>query len=658
MQSLSTAAVVYLVSGLCQVSHVAGDADLCDVHCLANDFAGPDQGGGRNWIFEFTAPKDSPFDPSTFGDICGHRRPGRGPFVPELPMPEVVVLSVEVTLHPDLTAVVRDVQRKSPDVGRILDLLTSAPALSTDASSIEDKVRDLVASSFQWSPVVDEGIELDIGNLHLFAYSALARPVPPPASQCLMTQVGWYSKIVNAPSQKKDAFGCWRGYQNEDSYSAGSPKKSPEKRSGRASFLFLEREGARLDRPAISPGSGLRLKKRAPVSPSFFEQSAGASSSTSIRSASAASDEMSECPSTHSSRVPEDPDRIVLPHEHQACVDYVNSHDLGNSAPGWLRDEFDWRDSKNGLGHWRIVPEAGDQGIVCGGCYAYAFAKSMTARLRVQMVRKLREQGVSEEGITGELTRAPKFTQWYGIGCSEMNQGCNGGTALLLGQWSHIYGLAPETPGCIPRGGWQEAAAGDGGGTCQRIPKECPRGELVYRTKNARFLGLEGYALDASEHIIRRELYEKGPFPAVVMVENKWFHYQSGIIGKKWCQSKWCNIPITDPAVSSDEAARDECEVDYELSSHVVLFVGWGVEKTSKADVKFWSLQNSWGESWGEEDHYAPRQGEGARRRGFFRIKRGENIAGVESYMDTADLEELTVEEAHNNIHWLQHGDD
>eukprot|EP00392_Amoebophrya_sp_AT5.2_P000227 g227.t1 len=381
MQSLSTAAVVYLVSGLCQISQVAADLP---VHCLPNDLAGPDYGGGRKWIFEFTAPKDSPFEPSTFGDICGHKRPDRAEFQPELPMPEAV-LSVDVTLHPNLTAVLGDVQLKSAYGGnwrRLLDLLTSAPALSTGTcTSSIDKVRDLASGPLQWGMVVDEGIELDIGSLHLFAFSACSK------------------------------------------------------------------------QPHL-----------------------------------------------------QEPDPIVLPHEHQACVDYVNSHDL---------DEFDWRDSRNNRGHWRIVPEAGNQNH-CGGCYAYAFAKSMTARLRVQMVRKLRSEGKTEDEITGELKQAPKFTPWYGIGCSEMNQGCEGGYPHLMGQWSHIYGLAPETPDCIPRDGWQAAS----GGKCQLIPKKCPSGELVYRTKNARYLGLEGYALDANERIIQRELYENGPFTASV-IRNK-----------------------------------------------------------------------------------------------------------------------------------------
>ena len=46
---------------------------------------------------------------------------------------------------------------------------------------------------------------------------------------------------------------------------------------------------------------------------------------------------------------------------------------------------------------------------------------------------------------------------------------------------------------------------------------------------------------------------------------------------------------------------------------HSVLLYGWGEIE----GVKFWLIQNSWGDFWGEE--------------GRFRIIRGENSLGIES---------------------------
>lgn len=49
------------------------------------------------------------------------------------------------------------------------------------------------------------------------------------------------------------------------------------------------------------------------------------------------------------------------------------------------------------------------------------------------------------------------------------------------------------------------------------------------------------------------------------------------------------------------------------LGGHAVKIIGWGVEK----GVKYWTLANSWNESWGEK--------------GFFRMIRGTNDCGIES---------------------------
>ena len=49
------------------------------------------------------------------------------------------------------------------------------------------------------------------------------------------------------------------------------------------------------------------------------------------------------------------------------------------------------------------------------------------------------------------------------------------------------------------------------------------------------------------------------------------------------------------------------------IVGHAVTIVGYGVED----GVPFWKVKNSWGVSWGEK--------------GYFRILRGANVAGVES---------------------------
>lgn len=54
--------------------------------------------------------------------------------------------------------------------------------------------------------------------------------------------------------------------------------------------------------------------------------------------------------------------------------------------------------------------------------------------------------------------------------------------------------------------------------------------------------------------------------------------------------------------------------------NHAVTFVGYG---TTSDGTDYWLMKNSWGAQWGEK--------------GFFRMLRGQNICGIETYATTAD---------------------
>jgi cathepsin C len=118
----------------------------------------------------------------------------------------------------------------------------------------------------------------------------------------------------------------------------------------------------------------------------------------------------------------------------------------------------------------------------------------------------------------------------------------------------------------------------------------------IFKVKDFTYIG--GSFGRCNERVMMEELYKNGPLLVSFEPDYTFMLYNSGIYHSVEAKS-WIDNNIPRP--------------EWEKVDHSVLLVGWGVEKGQK----YWTLQNTWGPTWGEG--------------GFFRMKRGSDELGIES---------------------------
>merc|ERR1719240_2233064 len=175
--------------------------------------------------------------------------------------------------------------------------------------------------------------------------------------------------------------------------------------------------------------------------------------------------------------------------------------------------------------------------------------------------------------------------------CGEYNQGCKGGYGALISKWGEDVGLVPAT--------------------CMRYNTEgsCKLEGKRYRAANHRLIG--GWYGNSSTQAMMEEIYYNGPIVVSFEPAEDFMFYSDGIYRTAGTSN------TTQHGLGGPRNEQPWQKVD-----HAVLAVGWGVEDGQK----YWRIQNSWGEDWGED--------------GFFRMARDENESGVESIPEAADVVE------------------
>jgi len=240
-----------------------------------------------------------------------------------------------------------------------------------------------------------------------------------------------------------------------------------------------------------------------------------------------------------------------------------------------LPESYDWG---NVSGQDWLEPVM-DQGE-CGSCYAASSMRMLTVRHKI----KVNEKDALPWSINMPLM------------CGEYNQGCKGGYGALMMKWGEDVGLLPAT--CMRY---------NTEGTCKL---ECDLNKIEgkrYRASNHRLIG--SYYGNSTSRSMMEEIYHNGPIVVSFEPAEDFMFYSDGIYRSA-------------PSGSKVSMISGNREMPWQKVDHAVLAVGWGVENGQK----YWRVQNSWGEDWGED--------------GFFRMVRDENDSGVESIPEAAEVVE------------------
>ena len=251
------------------------------------------------------------------------------------------------------------------------------------------------------------------------------------------------------------------------------------------------------------------------------------------------------------------------------------------------------------------------------------------------------------------------------IACSNFNQGCHGGYPFLVARHSYEVGMIPfscepyrkneDLPGtCTWKGGKPVGAKmsfldlmegsratddedehdsdedkdedEDGEDDEERAGTEdddelsvaqCmgKKRKKLYFTTDYQYVG--GFYGASTEQEMMYELWKNGPLAVAFEPRSDFHHYQKGDIIGHHTASAQRKKKFYSVGVKKNTKGNFVDVTRWEKTDHAIVLVGYGERKVEGEIVKYWVLKNSWGKRWGDK--------------GFFLMKRGEDIGGVES---------------------------
>lgn len=191
----------------------------------------------------------------------------------------------------------------------------------------------------------------------------------------------------------------------------------------------------------------------------------------------------------------------------------------------------------------RCVLPLRNQENTCGSGYALVVAQTMSERMC----------------IASKAQTLVNLSPQELLSCDKNNSGCTSGYLNNAADYVKNTGLVEES--CFPY---------STGATCDKMCSEPKRHKA------------EGYCILFGEEDIKREIVKNGPVFSVISVHTDFLTYKSGVYQKGDDVPKFGN-------------------------HHGVKIIGWGVENGSESEPnagsKYWIVQNTWGEDWGDNGY-------------------------------------------------------
>jgi cathepsin B len=189
-----------------------------------------------------------------------------------------------------------------------------------------------------------------------------------------------------------------------------------------------------------------------------------------------------------------------------------------------------------------VLPVTNQQNT-CGSGYAIAVAQTASERMC----------------IASKAQKLVNLSAQELLSCDKNNSGCKSGFLNNAADYLKTTGLVDET--CFPY---------SVDSTCDKMCAEPKRHKA------------DGYCILFGEDDIKREIFKNGPVFSVMTIHVDFLTYKSGIYTK------------------GDEVPKFQ-------GHHGLKIIGWGVENGSEVEPnagnKYWIVQNSWGEDWGENGY-------------------------------------------------------